>query len=259
VGLEETVDEYVVELVRIFRDVRRTLMDDGTLWINIGDTYAGGNRKWRAADKKNPARAMKSRPTQPDAMKGKDLIGIPWLVAFALRQDGWYLRSAIVWRKPNCMPESVRDRPTLDYEHVFLFAKQESYFYDADAIREPALWGNHPRNVQGAIKSRAPGRAPHMGLNSTGDASAGRNARAVWEIQLNKSPDGHPATFPIELPRRCILAGSGRGDWVLDPFGGSGTTGRAAVELGRSATLIELNPAYADSAKRNTAQFGLPL
>ena len=259
IGLEKSVEEYVDELVGVFRKVRRVLRDDGTIWLNLGDTYASGNRSWRAADKKNPARAMRTRSPTPSGLKGKDLVGVPWMVAFALRADGWYLRADVLWRKPNCLPESVRDRPTLDYEHVFLLAKSEVYFYDADAIRETALWGNHHRTVVGPVPSKAPGRGSHNGLYLSAGPEAGRNARSVWEIQLDKSPDGHPATFPIELPRRCILAGSRPGDHVIDPFGGSGTTGRAAVSLGRSATLIESNPAYAKVAMERTAQFGLDI
>jgi site-specific DNA-methyltransferase (cytosine-N4-specific) len=258
IGLEETVGEYVEQLVRVFRGVRRVLTGDGTLWLNLGDTYASGNRTWRAADKKNPARAMPHRSPTPVGMKGKDLVGVPWAVAFALRADGWYLRADVIWKKPNCLPESVQDRPTLDYEHVFLFSKRETYFYDADALREPAVWGNHFRNVTDPIASKAPGRSPHNGLMKTGGVEAGRNARSVWEIQCNKSPAGtRVPAFPIELPRRCILAGSQRGDRVLDPFGGSGTTGRAAVSLGRCATMIELNPEEGKKAMDRTAQYGL--
>jgi DNA modification methylase len=220
-GLEPDLDSYVSNLVDVMRAVRRVLRDDGTLWLNVGDGYSSGGRQVSAADARHPRRKRKALPPPPRDTKPKDLLGIPWLVAFALRADGWYLRSAIVFRKTNLFPESVKDRPTLDYEHVFLFAKSETYFYDAKAIRERVRWRD------GRVR-----------------ADAGRNARAVWDIRLDKSSSPHPARFPIELPRRCILAGSAPGDAVLDPFAGAGTTGRAAIELGRSATLIELNASY---------------
>lgn len=259
VGLEATIDAYVGALVDVFRHVRRVLRKDGTLWVNIGDSYVSGTknsrRELREVDPKRRYRKNAKRPVAVELAE-KNLLGLPWLVAFALRADGWTLRSALVWKKPNGLPESVKDRPTLDYEHVFLFARSETYYFDAAAIRERAMWGNHWRR-EVPIHSHVPGRPAHTGLSIQQTPTEGRNARSIWEIPLDKKPGEHKARFPIELPRRCILAGSQRGDRILDPFAGSGTTGRAAVELGRSATLIELNPEEADKARHRGAQLGL--
>jgi site-specific DNA-methyltransferase (cytosine-N4-specific) len=212
-GLEGTLSQYINALRSIFSEARRVLRDDGIFWLNIGDGYTSGNRGWRAPDKKNPARAMSVRPNTPDGLKPKDLLGIPWRLAFALQEDGWYLRADIIWNKPNAMPESVKDRPTRSHEYVFMFTKDERYFYDREAVME----------ASGARK---------------------RNRRTVWNINTQAFPGAHFATFPPALVEPCILAASKSGDFVLDPFFGSGTAGLVAQQLGRKYVGIELNPDY---------------
>jgi len=214
IGAEDSPHDYVSRLTAVFEEVRRTLTDDGTLWLNIGDCYTSGNRRYRAPDKKNPVRAMHYRPPTPEGLKPKDLVGIPWLLAFALRDAGWYLRCDIIWEKPNCMPESVKDRPTRAHEYLFLFSKSERYYYDHLSVREPG----------------------------------GRNRRSVWSIPTEPFPGTHFATFPTALVEPCILAGSEPGDWVLDPFFGSGTVGVVCEEQHRNYVGIELNPEYVDLA-----------
>lgn len=216
IGAEDDPAAYVEHLVAVFREVARTLTEDGTLWLNLGDSYTSGGRTWRAEDRKNPARAMVYRPATPEGLKPKDLVGIPWKVAFALQADGWYLRSDIIWHKPNCQPESVKDRPTRAHEYVFLLTRSEHYYYDYAAAREPANGG---------------GRL--------------RNRRTVWSINTEAFPGAHFATFPPALVEPCLLAGSEPGDLVLDPFFGSGTVGEVALALGRGFMGIELNPEYA--------------
>jgi site-specific DNA-methyltransferase (cytosine-N4-specific) len=210
IGAEEDPNDYVDRLVGVFGEVKRVLTEDGTFWLNIGDSYTSGNRGYRAPDKKNPVRAMTYRPPTPDGLKPKDLVGIPWRVAFALQQAGWYLRSDIVWEKPNCMPESVKDRPTRCHEYIFLFSKSLKYYYDADGVRGPG----------------------------------GRNQRTVWSIPTEPFTGAHFATFPPKLIEPCIWAGSAPGDWVLDPFLGSGTVGVVCEQHGRQYVGIELNPEY---------------
>ncbi len=219
IGAETDPADYISDLVSVFRDVRRTLTDDGTLWLNIGDSYTSGNRKWRDTDKKNPARAMSYRPPTPEGLKPKDLIGIPWRLALALQEDGWYLRSDIIWNKPNCQPESVKDRPTRAHEYVFLMSKSKMYYYDHEAIKEPSLNGSGPKN-----------------------------RRTVWDINTNGFHGAHFAVFPPELVRVCLLAGSKPGSAVLDPFFGSGTVGVVCMEEHRKCTGIELHPEYVDIA-----------
>lgn len=219
IGAEESLDAYLERLTSVFREVRRVLTDDGTLWLNIGDSYTSGDRKWRDSDRKNPARAMDYRPPTPAGLKPKDLIGIPWRLAFALQQDGWYLRSDIVWYKPNCQPESVKDRPTRAHEYLFFFSKSEKYYYDYEVLRE----------------------------NANGHGSF-RNRRTVWGVNTEPFCGAYFATFPPKLIEPCILAGSESGDRVLDPFLGSGTVGEVALRLGRRFLGIELNEAYAAMA-----------
>ena len=197
-------------LVSIFEEVHRVLTADGTLWLNIGDSYTSGNRGYRAPDKKNPVRAMSYRAKTPRGLKPKDLIGIPWRVAFALQQTGWYLRSDIIWEKPNCMPESVKDRPTRAHEYIFLFSKSLQYYYASENVRE----------------------------------SNGRNRRTVWSIPTEPFLGAHFATFPPKLVEPCVLAGSRPDDWVLDPFFGSGTVGVVCEQQRRNYVGIELNPKY---------------
>lgn len=219
IGAEGDLEAYIASLTAVFREVRRTLRDDGTLWLNLGDSYTSGNRRWRAPDRKNPARAMSYRPPTPDGLKPKDLVGIPWRVAFALQQDGWFLRSDIIWHKPNCQPESVRDRPTRAHEYLFLLSKSQDYYYDRQAVME-ASNGN--------------GR---------------RNRRTVWSVPTEAYPDAHFATFPPALVAPCIKAGAKSGGIVLDPFFGAGTVGLTCAQLGRKYVGIELNPEYAELAR----------
>jgi DNA modification methylase len=236
-SLEDTPDEYVAALVETFREVRRVLADDGTVWLNLGDSYnarqRGNDNGWDKSRLTNPARvqkaqsaALRPRPAFPGS-KPKDLLGIPWMVAFALRDDGWYLRSEIIWSKPSCMPESVGDRPTRAHEQIFLLSKQRYYFYDADAIREePAEATLTDRRVS---RSRSYEGDPRGGNQSHAGASnghpvptpeAGRNKRSVWTVASQPFPGAHFATFPPKLIEPCILAGSRAGDVVLDPFAG---------------------------------------
>lgn len=224
IGLEGTLPQFINHLVAIFNEIKRVLRDDGTLWVNIGDGYTSGNRGYRATDKKNPARAMAVRPDTPEGMKPKDLQGIPWRLAFALQDDGWYLRSDIVWHKPNAMPESVKDRPTRAHEYLFMLTKSERYFYDYEAVKEPGLNGKL------------------------------RNRRSVWDVNTQPFAEAHFATFPPKLIEPCILASTRPGDYVLDPFFGSGTVGIVCSEHKRSYVGIELNPEYVTiSAKRLNA------
>ncbi len=230
IGAEPEVEDYVADLVALFREVRRVLRSDGTLWLNIGDSYTSGNRGWRQADKKNPARGMSYRPQNPKGLKDKELIGVPWRLAFALQADGWYLRSDIIWYKPNCQPESVRDRPTRSHEHVFLLTKTEDYYYDQEAVREP-----------------------------TAEPGTLRQRRDVWAINTESSKEAHFAMFPPSLVRVCMEAGSPRGGWILDPFFGAGTVGVVAAELERSCIGIELKPDYAEIARKRIAAINPPL
>lgn len=221
IGAEPTIDEYIADLVSIFRDIRRTLRDNGTLWLNIGDSYTSGGRTWRDVDPKNKGRGMDYRAPTPDGLKPKDLIGVPWRLAFALQQDGWYLRSDIIWNKPNCQPESVKDRPTRSHEYIFLFSKSERYLYNHEAIKEPMKDGG----------------------------TAKKNRRSVWNINTEPYKGAHFAVYPTALVDLCVQAGSNEGDRVLDPFFGAGTTGLVCNRLGRRCLGIELNPEYAALAE----------
>ena len=244
IGLEETPDAYVQKMVEVFREVRRVLRDDGTVWLNLGDSYANGGRAARDADDKLLERGMNMRPD--DGAKPKDLLGIPWRVAFALQSDGWYLRQDIIWHKPNPMPESVKDRCTKAHEYVFLLSKGPRYYFDAEAIKEPALSELQPRkrpnglSVEDGKKTGA--YRPNCGVSET------RNRRSVWTVATRPYKGAHFATFPPDLIRPCILAGCPKDGTVLDPFGGSGTTAQVAIEEGRSAILLELNEKYVELA-----------
>jgi site-specific DNA-methyltransferase (cytosine-N4-specific) len=221
IGLEESVTDYIDNLVNVFSEVRRTLRDDGTLWINIGDSYTSGGRTWRATDKKNPVRAMEVRPPTPGWLKPKDLIGVPWLLAFALQRQGWYLRADVIWNKPNCQPESVKDRPTRSHEYLFLFSKSEHYSYNSRAKRGPN----------------------------------GRNLRTVWDIKTRAYPGAHFATFPPALVEPCLAVSSAPGNLALDPFIGSGTTGLIALQTRRRFVGIELNPLYLEIAEERLSPY----
>jgi DNA modification methylase len=263
IGLEKTPEEYVERLISVFREVRRVLRFDGTLWVNIGDSYAGSG-KGRNGDGTHSAGGNQAtnkgtiaghlRKTQGGpGVKPKDLIGIPWMLAFALRADGWYLRSELIWHKPNPMPESVRDRPTKAHEQVFLLSKSQRYYYDPDAIKEPAKnYGISDRSNN--KKNGATGLAPHRGFKSENYANSGRNKRSVWIITPKPFKGAHFATFPPELPETCLLAGSPGAGVVLDPFSGSGTTGIVAVKNGRSYVGVELNPEYVEISRKRFRQ-----
>lgn len=251
-GLEKTPDEYVKRMVEVFREVRRVLRDDGTLWLNIGDSYSAGGCDGMYPKQASNKGAVTGAKKPPDGYKPKDLVGIPWLLAFALRADGWYLRSDIIWHKPNPMPESVTDRPTKSHEYLFLLSKSQRYYYNADAIKEPASPDYSVRDRDNTKLNNTPGRTKMGGLVT--NEYEYRNKRTVWTIPTQPYKDAHFATFPPALVNPCILAGSKECDLVLDPFGGSGTTGYRAKEMGRDYTLIELNPEYAKMAQRRLQQ-----
>lgn len=221
-GSADTLDDYIKSVVAVFAELCRVLRDDGTVWLNVGDAYTSGNRPARAPDKKNPRRAMAVRPPTPVGLKDKELVGIPWRLAFALQAAGWWVRSAITWHKPNAYPESVMDRPTGAYEIVFLLAKSADYYYDVDAVRGPN----------------------------------GRRLRNVWDIpteprrRAGSEDDDHPATMPSALAKRCIMLTSRPGDLVLDPYVGSGTTLLATADLDRRWVGIDINPDFVALAMR---------
>jgi DNA modification methylase len=255
VGLEATPDAYVARLVDVFREVRRVLRDDGTLWLNLGDSYARAGGEGGCgpnAQVGNTKSGEQRRNLVPPAgYKPKDLLMIPAQVALALRADGWWLRQDIIWHKPNPMPESVTDRCTKAHEYLFLLTKSARYFYDAAAIKEDCSETSHGGpNVIPGWKNEAQGQGTgNLGKWTAEQKAAGRNARSVWPIATQPYSGAHFATMPPALAERCIKAGSKPGDMVLDPFGGAGTTGLVADRLGRSATLIELNPEYARLAR----------
>ena len=229
-GLEETPEEFVENMVKVFREVKRVLKKDGTVWLNIGDTYYN-----------------------------KSLAGIPFRVAFALQQDGWYLRQDIIWHKPNPMPESVKDRCTKSHEYIFLLTKSPKYYYDIDAIREPlaeSSIGRLEQDIDNQVgTTRANGGAKTNGnLKAVGDVDLGRNKRSVWTITTKPYSEAHFAVFPPELPTLCIKAGYKEGDIVLDPFMGSGTTAWVAQRLGRKWIGVELNPEYVKIIEKRVAQ-----
>jgi DNA modification methylase len=291
IGLEATPELFVAELVAVFREVRRVLADDGTLWVNLGDSYItkprgpGGaasstltgtsnserrQRRWEQTDpKKSPREARAMRASAHGALKNKDLVGIPWMTAFALRADGWYLRSEIIWSKPSPMPESVIDRPTKAHEHIFLLSKQERYLYEVDAIREPlsphthSTYGTTRKRVEvdgvGRVASHGPSRdVPERKPKLDGNGEIlGGNKRSVWTVATQPYDGAHFATFPPKLIEPCVLAGSRVGDLVLDPFFGSGTTGQVAEKHGRRWVGFDLG--YAELAAARTAQRSLVL
>ncbi|MXY56211.1 MAG: site-specific DNA-methyltransferase [Gammaproteobacteria bacterium] len=222
IGRDDSLGSYIRSLVGAFDELRRVLRADGTVWLNVGDSYTSGNRRYRAPDRKNRARAMHVRPPTPTGLKPKDLIGVPWRLAFALQDAGWWVRSEVIWHKPNAHPESVRDRPTKAHETIFLLSKEQDYYYDVSAVSGPN----------------------------------GRRLRNVWEIpteplkRANGQDDDHPAMMPLSLARRCVAITSKNNDVVLDPYAGSGTTLLAAEELGRQWVGIELNPSFVDLIER---------
>lgn len=224
IGAEPDFHAYVKDLVDIFREVRRVLKPDGTFWLNIGNTYTSGGRKWRDDDEKNKGRGMSYRPPTPPGLKKKDLIGIAWLLALECQKDGWYLRNDIIWYKPNCQPESVRDRFTVSHEYLFLFSKSEHYLFEQEAIKE-----------------------------RTADGNGVKNRRTVWSINTEPCPEAHFAVFPRALVRPCLLAGSRSNDLVLDPFYGAGTVGIVAKEMGRRCVGIEIKDEFIAIADKRTS------
>lgn len=271
IGLETTPDEFVAALVAVFREVRRVLRDDGTLWLNLGDSYgATGGNTAMTGGKHDADRGKKmgfgKLPKTETGLRPKNLLGIPWRVAFALQADGWYLRQDIIWSKPNPMPESVRDRCTKAHEYIFLLSKSPRYYFDHEAIKEPA---SQPR---GEPKQVAQHKQAVLGQNKSGTLGTNygpetRNRRSVWTVTTKPFKGAHFATFPPDLIEPCILAGCPDGGTVLDPFGGAGTTGLVAQRHGRNAILCELNPEYAEMARERieadkpeaSPQLGLPL
>jgi DNA modification methylase len=221
IGSEPDIQDYISTLVSIFSHIRKALKPDGTLWLNIGNTYTSGGRTWRQDDAKNKGRGMSFRPPTPDGLKKKDLIGVAWMVALALQKEGWYLRNDIIWYKPNCQPESVRDRFTVSHEYLFLFTKSEKYFFNQEAVKE-----------------------------STSDGNGSKNKRSVWPINTEPFNGAHFAVFPRKLIYPCILAGTKPNDLILDPFYGSGTVGIVAKDLGRKCVGIEMKKEYIKIAKK---------
>ena len=282
IGLEETPEAFVAEMVAVFREVRRALRDDGTCWLNLGDSYAaarggthqpaetlagGKNGRTDSGERVNRDRHDGYNPTRNAkgiGLKHKDLIGIPWRVAFALQADGWYLRQDIIWHKPNPMPESVTDRCTKAHEYVFLLSKSAKYFYENKAIMEPAQygeqhankatsWGTNRKHPNKANVSEYAFKGENHTTSKMADGSYGRNRRSVWTVNTSPYKGAHFATFPPDLIRPCILAGCPMGGIVLDPFGGSGTTAQVAMEEGRKAILCELNPSYVGLIEKRVA------
>ena len=249
IGLEQTPEEFVEALVEVFREVRRVLRDDGTVWLNLGDSYSGsGKGPAGNLGAKNNERHLEHKHSKivPDGLKPKDLIGIPWRVAFALQADGWYLRQDIIWSKPNPMPESVQDRCTKAHEYIFLLSKSPRDYFDNDAIKVEAQdWGERDR-TNGKYPNEGSGLSSHTGLEKSYDT---KNKRSVWTVSPKPFKEAHFAVYPPELIEPCILAGSPKGGTVLDPFGGSGTTAMVADRLGRDAVLAELNEDYINIAK----------
>ena len=245
IGTEPTPAAYIERLVAVFREVRRVLRDDGTLWVNIADSYAGSGKI-----------VSSQLPHVRDCIKPKDMIGIPWLLAFALRADGWFLRSDIIWNKINCLPESVRDRPTKSYEHIFLLAKSSHYYYDAEAIKEPITESSRVRYQRRRSGKNKYGEfSGDKGINGSDytekmRGKTTRNKRDIWSISTNSyRMGGHFAMFPEKLVEPCVLAGCPTGGIVLDPFFGSGTTGAVAKRLGRRYVGIDINPEYCRMAQ----------
>lgn len=270
IGLEPTPDAFVAALVGVFREVRRVLKDDGVCWLNLGDSYNNAD-KWgggspntgkHVTDKRNgevPSWAVRRKWSGMEGAKPKDLLGIPWMVAFALRADGWYLRSDVIWHKPNPMPESVTDRPTKAHEYLFLLTKSERYYYDAEAISEASV-GEAPvprMRLHDTVKAAATQTGGRESSRLGTPAATRRNKRSVWTIPTMPYSGAHFATMPEKLVEPCILAGSRPGDLVFDPFIGSGTVGAVATRLGRRWAGTDLNPAYHALAKKRTAQRGL--
>ena len=275
IGLEESPEEYIEKLTAVFREVRRVLTDDGTLWVNIGDTY-NGNKKGNTEVNKNRKVAESSNFYKRiwNGAKEKDLLGIPWMLAFSLRSDGWYLRNDIIWDKPNQMPDGAKDRCTKAHEYVFLLSKSQRYYFDYEAIQEEACYDarkdtlskgsqkynndsylpDHTKSLAGASHERW-----QYKTDEDGEVIRVKNKRDVWHVPTKPNREAHFATYPEELITPCVLAGSRVGDVILDPFFGSGTTGRVATQYNRSYIGIELNPEYIEIAKHRANEVQLSL
>jgi len=262
-GMEDTPEEFVDNLVKVFREVKRVLRDDGTVWLNLGDSYMGGgggnyNKTGISQAGGQHLTNVRNRKDfiKKSGVKAKDLVGIPWRVAFALQQDGWYLRQDIIWHKPNPMPESVKDRCTKAHEYIFLLSKNVKYYCDMELIREPIKESNkgfimaRARTAQGALG----GKNKHNMERRNYKEIKGANKRSVWTVTTKPFKGAHFATFPMDLIEPCVLAGCPEGGTVLDPFGGSGTTGIVAVNHNRHAVLCELNQEYIDLAKKRIGE-----
>ena len=257
IGMEQSPEEYVEEMVKVFALVRDCLTDDGTLWLNIGDSYynyrSDGNYPQQSVSKTRQD-LPQSTPVRGNKLKGyksKDLIGIPWMLAFALRDDGWYLRQDIIWHKPNPMPESVKDRCTKSHEYIFLLSKNKNYYYNNEAIKEPAKdWGTRDRS-NGKYHNPGSGLVPHSGLTKSYER---KNKRSVWSVTKKPYKGAHFATFPPDLIEPCILAGSEPGDIILDPFMGSGTTAMVAKQHGRYYMGCELHEDYGELIKNRVPE-----
>jgi len=263
IGQEESPSEYIQRLVEVFREVRNNLTEDGTLWLNMGDSYYNYRPgKGQALVKQTVSKSKQDLPdkcarrgNKLDGLKEKDLIGIPWMLAFALRADGWYLRQDIIWHKPNPMPESVRDRCTKSHEYIFLLSKNKNYYYDNDAIKEPAKdWGTRDR-TKGKYHNDGTGLSPHTGLTKSYPK---KNKRSVWSITKRPYKGAHFATFPPELIIPCIKAGSALNDTILDPFMGSGTTAMVAKSLGRYYLGCELHEDYGHLIEQRVSEYSVP-
>ena len=259
-GQEQTPEKFIDNLVNVFREVKNVLTDDGTCWVNLGDSYynyrpgrgQGLAKQTVSTTKQDLPDVCPRRGNRLEGLKEKDLIGIPWMFAFAMRADGWYLRQDIIWHKPNPMPESVRDRCTKAHEYIFLFSKQKNYYYDNEAIKEPAKdWGTRDR-TQGKYHNPGTGLSPHTGLTKSYEK---RNKRSVWSVTKKPYKGAHFATYPAELIEPCILAGSEEGDIVLDPFMGSGTTAAVAKSLGRNYIGCELHEEYGDLIQKRIDEY----
>ena len=264
IGLEETLQDYIKEIVEVFRDVKRVLKPEGTLWLNLGDSYVGtgGNRKHDVKNKifnqqqsHNPkdGRHERIKKIKEEGLKPKDLMGIPWRVAFALQKDGWYLRSDIIWNKTNCMPEAVKDRPTKAQEYMFLLTKSNRYYYDCESIKENCVNGdpNPPRGSKGVLGNLNKGRRlKGESHNNSPNLLMKRNKRTVWNISTDNFKEAHFATFPPKLIEPCVIAGCPEGGIILDVFMGSGTTGMMAIKNNRNYIGFELNPEYIEIANK---------
>jgi DNA modification methylase len=269
IGLEETPEEYIKAMVEVFRCVWDVLEDDGTLWVNIGDSYCNTNGFARASPEYQregrnnmPANDRKLDKLHDTGLKTKDLIGIPWMLAFALRADGWYLRQDIIWSKPNPMPESVQDRCTKSHEYIFLLSKSSKYYYDSESIKEKSIHAgeqrsfNSPKKAMRNVEGKVSTGNEHPDALPT-EVSELKNKRSVWTVNPKPYSGSHFAVFPTELIEPCILAGAPVGGIVLDPFMGSGTTAQVAQDLGRQYIGCELNPEYGKLQKKRTAQTSL--